>query len=303
MEHETAGDPISGLKWTRKTTEKVAGELKGLGINVCPNTVGRLLKELDFSLRVNHKKLSSGSAPERDEQFAYISELRQRFARQGLPIISVDTKKKELVGNFKNNGAVWCKEPLAVNDHDFRSLGDGIAIPYGIYDVQANCGSVFVGMSSETSELAASSIEKWFRYDGMRRYSGTDELLILADCGGSNGYRKRAWKYYLQKNLCDRHGISVTVCHYPPGASKWNPIEHRLFSEISRNWAGVPLKSYDTILNYINTTQTKTGLKVKAYFDTKNYPKGTEISNQQISEVHIVNHKILPAWNYTISPS
>jgi len=154
MEHETAGDPISGLKWTRKTTEKISGELRTLGIAVCPNTVGKLLKDLGYSLRVNHKKLSSGSGPERDEQFSYIGELRERFCRQGLPIISVDTKKKELVGNFKNNGASWSKEPVAVNDHDFRSLGRGIAIPYGIYDVQANRGSVFVGLSSETPELA-----------------------------------------------------------------------------------------------------------------------------------------------------
>lgn len=303
MEHETAGDPISGLKWTRKTTEKISGELRTLGITVCPNTVGRLLKDLGYSLRVNHKKISSGSPPERDEQFAYIGDLRDRFRRQGLPIISVDTKKKELVGNFKNNGAVWSKQPTAVNDHDFRSLGRGIAIPYGIYDVQANRGSVFVGLSSETPELAVSSIEKWWRYDGKRRYGGLSNLLILADCGGANGYRNRAWKYYLQRSLCDRHEISVTVSHFPPGASKWNPIEHRLFSEISKNWAGKPLDTYETILNYIGTTQTSTGLKVKSYLDTKDYPKGVEISDQQMSRIHLEKHTTLPSWNYTITPS
>jgi len=302
MEYETAGDPITGLKWTRKTTKKIACELKELGIEVCPNTVGKLLKKLDYSLRVNRKKLSSGSKPERDEQFSYIGKLRERFRRRGLPVISVDTKKKEVVGNFKNNGAVWSKQPIAVNDHDFRSLGRGIAIPYGIYDLQANRGSVFVGMSSETPELAVSSIEKWWRYDGQHRYKIADELLILADCGGGNGYRPLAWKYNLQ-NFCDRHGISVTVAHFPPGASKWNPIEHRLFSEISKNWAGKPLDTYETILNYISTTRTSTGLKVKAYFDTRDYPKGVDISKQQMGQIRIEKHKTLPAWNYTIAPS
>lgn len=303
MDYETAGDPISGLKWTRKTTEKIAIELKRLGIDISRNTVGRLLKELGYSLRVNHKKLSSGSGPERNEQFQYIGELRDRFSRKGLPIISVDTKKKELVGNFKNNGAAWNKKPFAVNDHDFRTLAEGIAIPYGIYDIQANRGSVFVGTSSETSELAVSSVEKWWRYDGMRRYDGPPELLVLADSGGSNGYRRRAWKYNLQKRLCDRHGIKVTVCHYPPGASKWNPIEHRLFSEISKNWAGRPLDSYDTILNYIGTTWTKTGLRVKAYFDTKDYPIKVKISTLQMKQIHLDKHDTLPHLNYTIAPS
>ena len=303
MDHETAGDPISGLKWTRKTTEKIAAELRRLGIEISPNTTGRLLKELGYSLRVNHKKLSSGSGPERDEQFQYIGDQRDRFSSKGLPIISVDTKKKELVGNFKNNGAVWCSAPFAVNDHDFRSLGEGIAIPYGIYDIQANRGSVFVGRSSETSELAVSSVEKWWRYDGNRRYGAPPELLVLADAGGCNGYRRRAWKYNLQKRLCDRHGVSVTVCHYPPGASKWNPIEHRLFSEISKNWAGRPLDSYDTILNYIRTTQTKTGLSVKAYSDTKRYPTKVKISDQQMKQIRLEKHDTLPHLNYTITPS
>lgn len=263
--------------------------------------IGRLLRELGYSLRVNHKKLSSGSGPE--EQFQYIGELRDRFSSRGLPIISVDTKKKELVGNFKNNGTSWNKIPFTVKDHDFRSLAQGIAIPYGIYDIQANRGSVFIGMSSETSELAVSSVEKWWRYDGKRRYSGPTELLVLADSGGSNGYRRRAWKYNLQKRLCDRHRVSVNVCHYPPGASKWNPIEHRLFSEISKNWAGRPLDSYNTILNYIGTTRTKTVLRVKAYFDTKNYPTQVNISTQQMKQIHLEKHDTLPHVNYTTTPS
>jgi len=206
------------------------------------------------------------------------------------------------VGNFKNPGATWGKQAVAVKDHDFRSQGLGIAVPYGIYDVPANRGSVFVGTSHDTPEFAVSAIEKWWRYDGRHRYPDASELLILADCGGSNGYRPLAWKYNLQ-NFCDRHGISVTVAHYPPGASKWNPIEHRLFSEISKNRAGKPLDTYETILNYISTTRTATGLKVKAYFDTRDYPKGVEISKQQMSRIHLEKHETLPRWNYTITPS
>ena len=245
MEHETAGDPMTGLKWTRRTTEKIARELANLGgIEVSANTVGRILKELGYSLRVNHKKIASGTGPERDAQFKQIAASRDRFSRRGLPVISVDTKKKELVGNFKNPGTAWNKQAVAVKDHDFRSQGLGLAVPYGIYDIQANRGSVFVGASHDTPQFAVSSIEKWWRYDGHRRYTNAKELLILADCGGSNGYRCRAWKHELQQ-FSNRHRIKITVSHYPPGTSKWNPIEHRLFSEISKNWAGCPLDSFD----------------------------------------------------------
>lgn len=302
MEFETAGDPMTGLKWTRTTTEKIAGELKKLGIIVCGKTVGRILKELGYSLRVNRKNLSSGCGPDRDAQFKYIEKQRQRFKEMGAPVISVDTKKKELVGNFKNNGEAWTKHPIEVNDHDFRSQAQGIAIPYGIYDVNANHGAVFVGTSYDTSEFAVSSIEKWWRYIGQYRYSENEELLILADGGGSNGSRVRAWKQSLQ-NFCDRHKIKITVCHYPPGTSKWNPIEHRLWSEISKNWAGRPLDSYLTILNYISTTKTSTGLKVKAYIDSKKYRKGINVSDQQMKQMNLDKHDSLPKWNYTISPS
>jgi hypothetical protein len=302
MEHDTAGDPMTGLKWTRRTTEKIAHELAHFGgIEVSANTVGRILKELGYSLRVNHKKISSGCGPYRDMQFKQISAIRDRFSKRGLPVVSVDTKKKELVGHFKNPGAAWHKQAVAVKDHDFRSQGLGLAVPYGIYDIQANRGSVFVGASHDTPQFAVSSIAKWWRYDGHRRYTEAKELLILADCGGSNGYRCRAWKHELQQ-FSNRHQIKITVSHYPPGTSKWNPIEHRLFSEISKNWAGCPLDSFETIQNYISTTSTTTGLKVKAYIDKKNYEKGVKINVEQMSQLNIRKHDELPNWNYTITP-
>lgn len=303
MEHDTAGDPMTGLKWTRRTTEKIARELANSGgIEVSANTVGRILKELGYCLRVNRKKIASGTGPERDAQFKHICAIRDRFSRRGLPVISVDTKKKELVGNFKNPGAAWNKQALAVNDHDFRSQGLGLAVPYGIYDIQANRGSVFVGASHDTPQFAVSCIEKWWRYDGRRRYTKATQLLILADCGGSNGYRCRAWKHALQQ-FSNRHWINITVSHYPPGTSKWNPIEHRLFSEISKNWAGCPLDSFATIQNYINTTSTTTGLAVKAYIDPKTYAKGIKINVEQMNQLNIRKHDALPNWNYTVKPS
>ena len=206
------------------------------------------------------------------------------------------------MGNFKNPGAAWSKRAVAVKDHDFRSQGLGLAVPYGIYDIQANRGSVFVGASHDTAQFAVSSIAKWWRYEGSRRYSKAKELLILADCGGSNGYRCRAWKHELQQ-FSNRLRIKITVSHYPPGTSKWNPIEHRLFSEISKNWAGYPLDSFATIQNYISTTSTTTGLAVKAYIDRKVYDKGIQINVEQINQLNIRKHDTLPNWNYTVMPS
>lgn len=301
MDQETAGDPITGLKWTRRTTEKIAVELSSLGINVSPNTVGRLLKQMGFSLRVNHKKRAS-SGPDRDEQFVYIAELREEFAAAGQPIVSVDSKKKENVGNFKNPGTAWNQEPVIVNDHDFPSDADGRAIPYAVYDVRANQGAVFVGTSYDTAEFAVDSLEKWWRYVGKYRYPNADRLLVLADGGGSNATRNRAWKVNLQEKICDRHRIHVTVTHYPTGTSKWNPVEHRLFSEISKNWAGRPLDSYDTILNYIRTTRTATGLSVKAYMVTKAYEKGIKISDEQMADLSLRPHNTQPHRNYTLAP-
>lgn len=303
MKHDTAGDPMTGLKWTHRTTAKIAQELHGLGIEVSANTVAKLLGQLGFSLRVNHKKKSNGSPSTRDEQFACIKTLRERCVADGIPLVSVDTKKRELIGLFKNSGRAWNQASVEVNDHDFRSDALGIAIPYGIYDIQANCGMVFVGTSNNTPEFAVESIEKWWRFQGQKRYSHTDELAILADCGGSNGYRTRAWKYNLQHKLANRHGLTVTVAHYPSGASKWNPIEHRLFSEISKNWAGHPLDSYETILKHLRTTSTKTGLRVTARLVQKQYKKGIKITDAQMRELGLVKSETLPQWNYSLAPN
>lgn len=303
MKYDTAGDPITGLKWTRRTTEKISVELRTLGIEVSPNTVSKLLKQIGFRLRVNEKRLSSTSPPERNAQFERIKELRERCTAEGLPIISVDSKKKEQVGNFKNAGAAWNRKAVAVNDHDFPSDASGVAIPYSIYDLQANRGSVFVGTSYDTPMFAVESISSWWRQDGKHRYPRADELVILADAGGSNGYRCRAWKYGLQHKICDCHRLTVTVAHYPSGASKWNPVEHRLHSEISKNWAGRPLDSYDTVLNYLRTTTTSTGLRVRARLVRKKYRKGMKITDAQMRELSIIKDDTLPKWNYTLTPS
>ncbi len=215
----------------------------------------------------------------------------------------VDTKKKELVGRFKNPGRVWAQKSDAVNDHDFRSMADGVAIPYGIYDLQSNRGTVYVGTSYDTSQFAVECIEKWWRSEGQKRFPGRKHLLVVADTGGSNGATRRAWKHGIQHKLCNEHGLDVTVAHYPPGASKWNPIEHRLFSEISKNWAGRPLDSYETILNFIRTTKTKTGLKVNARLVKKQYPKGIKISDPAMALLNIKKSSSLPKWNYTLRPS
>ncbi len=306
MQDETAGDPMTGLKWTRRTTSKIATELHALGIMVSDRTVAKLLKQMKFSLRVNHKKLSrvtKVSADERDAQFMRIAELREHCAATGAPLISVDAKKKELVGRFKNAGAAWNREPVLVNDHDFRSDAQGVAIPYGIYDLSANRGTVFVGTSYNTPEFAVEAIEKWWCYEGRKRYHGIGHIAILADSGGNNGPTCRAWKLGLHRKLCQRHGLTVTVAHYPSGASKWNPIEHRLFSEISKNWAGRPLDSYDTVLNYIRTTRTKTGLRVRAHLIPKDYEKGIKIPDAVIRQLPITNDATLPQWNYTLISS
>lgn len=207
------------------------------------------------------------------------------------------------MGEFKNPGKSWEQEAVEVNDHDYRSLASGVGIPYGIYDMQANCGTVYVGTSHDTSEFAVDSIEKWWRKEGAKRYPKARELLILADGGGSNGSNRRAWKHNLQRSLCDRHSLTVTVAHYPPGTSKWNPIEHRLFSEISKNWAGRPLDSYETILNYIRTTKTSTGLRVRSHLVQKAYKKGIKITDKQMKEISITKDSSLPKWNYTIHPA
>jgi len=301
MRHDTAGDPITGVKWSRRTTRKIAEELAAVGIAVSKNTVGRLLKEMDFKLRVNRKQIASTKNPDRNQQFLYMGQQRERFASQGLPIISVDAKKKEQIGNFKNTGAKWDRQPVLVKDHDFRSDADGMAIPYGIYDTQANRGAVFVGTSHDTPTFAVDAIAQWWRQEGCQRYPAARELFILADGGGSNGPRCRAWKKAIQDTLCTL-GLTVTVSHYPPGASKWNPIEHRLFSQISRNWAGEPLTDIDKILYFIRTTKTQTGLTVNAYLIPEIYDTGIKISDAEMRQLNLVPHQTLGRWNYTVHP-
>jgi hypothetical protein len=303
MKHDTAGDPISGLKWTHRTTAKIAAELCTIGIDVGPKTVARILRQMGFSLRVNHKKISRTSPAERDSQFVRIAELRNEFGAAGLPVISIDTKKKELIGNFKNAGVAYVREPTSVKDHDFRSDAVGIAIPYSIYDVQANTGSVFVGTSHDTPQFAVDCIARWWRTEGRRRYPDAGELAILADAGGSNSPRCRAWKHGLQHEICNRHGLTVTVAHYPSGASKWNPVEHRLHSEISKNWAGRPLDSYETMLNHLRTTTTATGLRVRASLIDRPYQKGVKITDAQMRELSILSEDVMPKWNYTLTPA
>jgi hypothetical protein len=293
---------MTGLRWCRRTTVTIAEELSRLGIAVSPNTVARLLHQMGYSLRVNAKKIATESSPDRNLQFEYLTELRCQFQRLHLPIISVDTKKRELVGNFKNPGRCWEGEERRVFDHDFRTDSIGVAIPYGIYDVQDNRGALIVGVSHDTPAFAAHSIAHWWSSEGSCRYRRATGLLILADTGGSNGYRTHAWKTELQSQLANAFGLAVTVAHYPTGASKWNPIEHRLFSAISLNWAAEPLDSYQKILNFARTTTTKTGLAVTAYLDRRNYLVGLKPSPDEIAALRLQRHEVLPHWNYSITP-
>ena len=307
LRHETGGDPIHGLKWSRRACRKIARQLRLLKIRVSASTVRRLLKQLGFSLRVNHKRLESGNRNPpprrvRNQQFTYIHSQRKRFMTRALPIISVDAKKKEWVGNFKNPGVCWEQKPQLVKDHDFPSDAQGRAIPYGIYDPGLNLGFVVVGTSRETPAFAVDAIALWWKNYGQKAYPKAKELLILADSGGGNSARAHGWKYHLQHCLVNLYELKITVCHYPPGASKWNPIEHRLFSQISKNWEGRPLRSYETVLKYIRTATTVTGLQVSARLLHKTYAKGQTISQQQIQQLLLTRHDTLPAWNYTLTP-
>jgi len=257
---------------------------------------------MGFSLKSNKKKSNKSQDSEQDEQFQYIVSQRQAFRDAGLPIISVDTKKKELIGNFMRKGRVWCKKAEEVNRYDFTSLAVCRAVPYGVYDVTRNEGYVYVGTSGDTPEFAVDAIATWWSHEGRDLYPKREKLLILADGGGSNGYRVRAWKKQLQEKLCDQLGLTVTVCHYPPGCSKWNPVEYRLFSFISINWAGVPLRPLDTMLGYIRGTSTKAGLKVKAVLQEGIYKGGQEVTKEDLKRLNLQCHAVCPKWNYTIRP-
>ena len=303
MKDDIAGDPISGIKWARKAAGKISLQLRQMRIWVSPSTVRRLLKKLDFHLHVNKKAICSTHSADRDRQFKSIRRARNRFERQGMPVISIDTKKREMIGLFRNPGAKWAKAATPVNDHDFLKDAVGVAVSYGIYDPQANRGHIVVGTSRDTSQFAGDALAVWWKREGGYRYPDADRLLILADCGGSNSNRVPAWKCALQQKLCDAFGLRVTVAHYPPGTSKWNPIEHRLFSEISKNWSAQPLTSYQTMLNYIRTTKTKSGLRVRATLLKRDYLTGQKPDANQISRLRLRRHRALPAWNYTLAPA
>jgi hypothetical protein len=301
VEENTAGDPMSPLKWTSKSTRTIAGELTRSGHPVSSVTVGRCLEEMGYTLQANVKTREGPRHPDRDAQFHYLNRQVKMFRRNGEPVISVDTKKKELVGAFKNAGRRWLPKGAAEETlvHDFPHLGEGKAIPYGAYDIARNRAVVNVGVTHDTAEFAVESIRRWWRLDGKRHYRGAERLLICADSGGSNGNRQRAWKLHLQ-NLSDETGMAITVCHYPPGTSKWNKIEHRLFSFISLNWRGKPLVNFETVVNLIGGTSTKSGLKVKAVLDTNQYETGVDIPDDEIDKLRIKRHRVHPNWNYTL---
>lgn len=301
LEDDTSGDPCSKLKWRHKSLRRLSAALSP-SHRASPPTVGRLLERLDYSRKVNRKQIAI-SSPHRDEQFGYLQGQKQAFLERGWPVIHVDTKKRELIGLFKNPGEGWCRDPHRVNVYDFRSQAEGIAIPYGIYDPARNAGYVFVGTSADTADFAVDAIVWWWQTYGQADYPGAPELLILADGGGSNGYRPRLWKYDLQYYLADALGLTVTVCHYPTGAAKWNWVEHRLFSAISANWAGEPLTSYTKMLNFLNATTTQQGLVVKATLNDKHYATGIKVSDEQMAALNLHQHDTLPQWNYTIKPN
>ena len=300
---ETAGDPMTGRRWVRSSLRVLSRRLGEAGHPVSRPTVRRLLRTLGYALRVNAKQVEAASRhPERDAQFASIAQQRAAFAAMGQPILSVDTKKKELVGNFKNAGRAWGRAAERVNVHDFPQDALGRAVPYGLYDVPRNQGTVAVGQSGDTAAFAVEAIAAWWRAEGQAAYPDADHLLLLADSGGSNGCRTRLWKERLQALVCDAFGLAVTVCHYPTGCSKWNPIEHRLFSAISRNWAGTPLRTWDTLLALIRGTTTTTGLSVRAHLQPGAYPTGLTVPDAVMASLNLERHATCPTWNYTLRP-
>jgi transposase len=303
VEATTAGDPMGPLRWTLKSTRQLAQELERLGYQVGADTVCRLLHELGYSLQVPRKSKEGTSPPQRDAQFRYINAQVQVFRDQQAPVISVDAKKRELVGEFKTGGQEWRRKgtPVAVNAYDFRRLSQGVAIPYGTYDVQRKRGFVNVGISHDTAEFAVESIRQWWRRFGRRQYPQAHTLLICADGGGSNGSRNRAWRVYLQQ-FSDETGLTVTACHYPPGTSKWHKIEHRRFSFISLNWRGQPLVSYETVVNLISHTTTRKGVRVKARLDRQSYETGRKVTDAELQALRLTRHELHPTWNYTIEP-
>jgi hypothetical protein len=298
----TAGDPMSADKWLNCRLPDIQAALRERGYCVSLPVISRLLRAADYHLRANRKQLSGTQHPDRDTQFHHLQEQRTAHLEAVQPVISVDSKKKELIGDFKQAGRSWGIAPEVVNDHDFPQDALGRAVPYGIYDLIRNAGAVYVGQSADTPAFAVDNIAAWCAEMLPVYYPGATRLMIEADGGGSNGSRSRVWKAALQEQVADRFGLAVTVCHYPPGCSKWNWIEHRLFSEISKSWAGCPLRTWEHILRYLRDTRTSTGLTVTAQRNTRMYPLGVKISDDEMARLNIQTHTICPSWNYTIYP-
>jgi hypothetical protein len=300
----TRGNPMSMLRWTSKSTYELADQLRRQGFDVSAELVRRLLHDMGYSLQAPSKQKEGTSHPDRDQQFKYLNATTERFSSEGEPVISVDTKKKELVGEFANGGTEWqpSGEPVEVQTHDFIDETLGKAVPYGVYDVGADEGWVSVGQSADTSEFAVASIRRWWELMGKERYPNATKLLITADAGGSNGPRLRAWKVELAK-LAKETGLEITICHYPPGTSKWNKIEHRMFSFITMNWRGRPLESFITVIQCIAATKTRSGLRIQAGRDIHRYEKGRKVSDTELAAVPLNRHEFHGDWNYTIAPA
>jgi DDE family transposase len=300
----TRGDPMSPLLWTCKSTRALAAHLRSQGHSVSHMTVDRLLHEMNYSLRSNRKTEEGSQSPDRDAQFRFINRKVRSFQRQRQPVISIDAKKRENLGNFKRAGSEWRPrtQPRRVRTHDFRDETLGSAIPYGVFDVAQNEGWVNVGVDHNTADFAAASILRWWREMGQEAYPTAHSLLLTADSGGSNGIRSRRWKVCLQE-LAEDLGLAITVCHFPPGTSKWNAIEHRMFCHITQNWRGRPLVSRAVVVNLIAHTTTKKGLRVDVSLDTGNYPLGIKVSDAELDAVHITRDRFHGEWNYTISPN
>jgi hypothetical protein len=304
VEPTASGDPESALRWTAKSTRHLARTLRSMGHRVSHQLVAELLTAVGYSLQANRKTREGPPHPDRDAQFRHILTQVRHFQAPGQPVISVDTKKKELVGDFKNAGRAWrpAGQPERVRVHDFLIPARGKAVPYGVYDLTRNAGWVSVGINHDTASFAVRTIGRWWQKMGRPRYPRARALLITADAGGSNGPRVRLWKWELQ-DLATRTGLTITTCHFPPGTSKWNSIEHRLFSYISRNWRGQPLVSLAVIVNLISATRTRTGLRVRCELDRGTYPQGRTISDDQFASIRLTPHRFHGDWNYTIHPA
>jgi transposase len=303
VEATTRGDPMCPLLWTCKSTRKLAAELKKQGHAISHTTVADLLDELGYSLQANRKMREGGQHPDRDAQFQFIAATVRRFQNRRQPVISVDTKKKELLGDFRNAGREYHrkKTPEEVRMHDFRDKRLGIAIPHGVYDLTRNEGWVSVGIDHDTAEFAVCSIGCWWRKMGSRVYPEAEELLITADGGGSNAYRSRFWKLCVQR-LADKTGLTISVCHFPPGTSKWNKIEHRMFCHITENWRGRPLISRAVVVNLIGHTKTDKGLRIRAQLDERTYKTGIKVTDDELARIQITPNRFHGEWNYTITP-